>query len=450
MIRRSARGIQREKRGRHNVSSQTVIRVEKLSKAYTIWSSPAARVHGPVLGRIGRLPFLPSGARRLCSRLSHESFRNFYALRDISFTVRKGESVGIIGLNGSGKSTLLQMIAGTLEPTEGSVEVNGRIAALLELGSGFNPEFTGRENVFLGATILGLSRQEIEARFQQIADFSEIGEFIEQPVKTYSSGMQVRLAFSVTTAIVPDILIVDEALSVGDAYFQHKCFSQIRKFREQGTTLLFVSHDPGAVKSLCNRAILLDAGRAIRDDAPDAALDYYNAMIARREANHAIEQVESATGRKATRSGNKKAFASAVDLLQDGRTVRALTVGSRATFRVCVKAHEPLEQLTLGILLRDRFGNDVFGTNTFHMGIALNPRPGRVLVVDFNVPELHLGAGHYSLTTSLHSSDTHLADNYDWWDQALVFQVVPGPQPKFIGTCCLPVEVTTRDEAAAP
>jgi len=430
------------------VSSQTVIEVEGLSKAYTIWSSPAARLHGPLLGRVGQWPFLPAGLRRFCSRLSHDSFRNFYALRDISFTIRRGESVGVIGLNGSGKSTLLQIIAGTLAPTAGRVEVHGRIAALLELGSGFNPEFTGRENVFLGATILGLGRREIEARFQQIADFAEIGEFIEQPVKTYSSGMQVRLAFSVTTAIVPDILIVDEALSVGDAYFQHKCFAQIRKFREQGTTLLFVSHDPGAVKSLCDRAILLDAGRAIRDDAPDAVLDYYNAMIAHRESARAIEQVKTQAGRKATRSGNKKAYASAVELLQDGRPARALRVGSRATFRVSVTAHEPLEDCTVGIQLKDRLGNEIFGTNTYHMGVPLKPRPGTPLTVDFHIPALHLGVGHYSLTISLHSADTHLAENYDWWDRALVFQVVPGPQPCFIGVCYLPVEVQVIAGAA--
>ncbi|MGA2138721.1 MAG: ABC transporter ATP-binding protein, partial [Verrucomicrobiia bacterium] len=191
------------------MSNEPAIKVENLSKAYTIWESPAARLHGPILGQIGQVPFLPSGTRKLCMRLSHEAFKYFFALRGVSFEVRRGESVGIIGLNGSGKSTLLQIIAGTLEPTEGRVKVTGRVAALLELGSGFNAEFTGRENVYLYASILGLSRSEIESRFQSIADFAEIGEFIEQPVKTYSSGMQMRLAYSVITAVSPDILIVD-------------------------------------------------------------------------------------------------------------------------------------------------------------------------------------------------------------------------------------------------
>jgi lipopolysaccharide transport system ATP-binding protein len=429
------------------LSSETVIQVEKLSKAYTIWSSPAARLHGPVLGRIGQWPFLPAATRQLCRRLSHESFRSFYALRDVSFKVQRGESVGIIGLNGSGKSTLLQLIAGTLQPTGGTVQTTGRVAALLELGSGFNPEFTGRENVCLNATILGLQPKEIEARFSRIADFAEIGDFIDQPVKTYSSGMVVRLAFAVLTQVCPDILIIDEALAVGDVYFQHKCFAQIGKFQEQGMTLLFVSHDPGAVKSLCNRAILLDAGEAVRDDAPDTILDYYNAVIAKKEADYCIRLSEADSGRKATRSGSGKAFVSSVDLLAGGRSARAVQAGSRVTFRVCVTVKQPMEQLTVGMILRDRLGNDVFGTNTCHVGVPLSPRPGRTLVVDFQVPALTLGTGHYSLTIGLHNDITHMQDNYDWWDQALVFGVVPGPQPKFVGTCYLPVEITVRDEA---
>ena len=431
------------------LSSENVITVEKLSKAYTIWSSPVARLHGPMLGRIGQLPFLPSSARQFCKRLSHESFRNFYALSDVSFHVRKGESVGIIGLNGSGKSTLLQIIAGTLEPTDGAVEVNGRVAALLELGSGFNPEFTGRENVILNATILGLRPAEIEARFPAIADFAEIGDFMDQPVKTYSSGMQVRLAYSVATAMVPDILIVDEALSVGDAYFQHKCFAQMRKFREQGTTLLFVSHDPGAVKSLCDRAVLLDAGVVVRDDTADTALDYYNAIIAKQAAEHALRETEELTGRAATRFGTNTATIRTVELLDRGNPVRAVRVGAPVVFRVRLKANEPLADLTVGILLRDRIGNDVFGTNTHHMGLRLKAAAGQAMVVDFEAPALNLGVGHYSVSVALHSGAAHAENNYDWWDRALVFQVVPGSQPSFIGTCCLPVTVNWREDPSS-
>ena len=205
-----------------------------------------------------------------------------WVLRGVSFTVAPGEAVGIIGNNGAGKSTLLKIITGTTQASEGAVEVGGRIAALLELGMGFHPDFTGRQNVFMAGQLLGHSVATLEQYFPDIEAFAEIGDYINQPVRTYSSGMVVRLAFSVATAVRPGILIVDEALSVGDAYFQHKSFERIRQFRDQGTTLLFVSHSPGAVKSLCNRAILLDRGILVRDGRPDEVLDYYNAIIARR------------------------------------------------------------------------------------------------------------------------------------------------------------------------
>ncbi|MEA5097876.1 MAG: ABC transporter ATP-binding protein [Burkholderiaceae bacterium] len=197
-----------------------------------------------------------------------------WVLRDLSFEITAGEAVGIIGVNGAGKSTLLKIITGTTRPTTGTVEASGRISALLELGMGFHPDFTGRQNVTMAAQLHGIANDEIDRKMQEIEEFAEIGDYIDQPVRTYSSGMQVRLAFSVATAIRPDILIVDEALSVGDTYFQHKSFDRIRQFREQGTTLLFVSHDPGAIKTLCDRALLLDAGGIVQDGSPIAVLDY--------------------------------------------------------------------------------------------------------------------------------------------------------------------------------
>jgi lipopolysaccharide transport system ATP-binding protein len=423
------------------LGSDPVIKVENLSKAYTIWVSPSARLHGPILGTIGQTPFLPQSVRKLCRRLSNEAFKDFLALRGLSFEIRQGESVGIIGLNGSGKSTLLQIIAGTLAPTEGRVKVTGRVAALLELGSGFNAEFTGRENVYLYASILGLSRSEIDSRFQSIADFAEIGDFIDQPVKTYSSGMQVRLAYSVVTAVSPDILIIDEALSVGDAYFQHKCFAQIRRFIERGSTLLFVSHDPGAVKSLCSRAILLEAGVMIRDDTPEAVVDYYNAIIAKRQADHVIRQSESLGGKKATRSGNSRATISSVELLEKDKSIRVVQVGSPVNIRVSAVANDCLPDLTVGIVIRDRLGNDIFGTNTYHLKVPLSVKSGQPFAVNFEIPSLILGLGHYSVSVALHTDDTHIQNNFDWWDQALVFQVIPGTQPPFVGTCYLPVAV---------
>jgi lipopolysaccharide transport system ATP-binding protein len=277
-----------EKQG---VNTNVVIQVQDVAKAYTIWSSPAARLHGPLLGRVGQMPFLPSAARNLCNRLSHESFRNFHALRNVSFTVRQGECIGVIGRNGSGKSTLLQVVAGTLEPSEGTVSVQGKVAALLELGSGFNAEFTGRENVEMYSTVLGLSRDEARGKFAEIEAFADIGEFIDQPTKTYSSGMIVRLAFAVQAAIIPDILIVDEALSVGDEAFQRKCYARLQTLQQRGTTILFASHATNTVVELCQRAILLEAGELLIDGPPKlVAARYHKLSFAPPEQQAAICQ----------------------------------------------------------------------------------------------------------------------------------------------------------------
>ncbi len=242
------------------MNERVAISVRNVSKAYRIWKEPSARLIAPAIRSLARLFPKDSGPHRALVARAGRYYRDFYALQDINFEVRRGESVGIIGRNGSGKSTLLQIIVGTLTPTTGSVKVNGRVAALLELGSGFNPEFTGRENVFLNGAVLGLSRKEIEARFDDIAAFADIGDFIDQPVKIYSSGMMLRLAFAVQTAVEPDVLIIDEALSVGDAPFQAKCFAEIRHLQSRGCTILFVSHDIGVVRTFCQQALWLSHG----------------------------------------------------------------------------------------------------------------------------------------------------------------------------------------------
>lgn len=362
-----------------------------------------------------------------------------WVLRGVSFEVAPGEAVGIIGNNGAGKSTLLKIITGTTQPTEGAVTVSGRVAALLELGMGFHPDFTGRQNVFMAGQLLGHSVATLEQSFPDIEAFAEIGDYIDQPVRTYSSGMQVRLAFSVATAIRPEILIVDEALSVGDSYFQHKSFARIREFRDQGTTLLFVSHSPGAVKTLCNRAILLDQGVMIRDGSPDGVLDYYNAIIAKQEADQKIREVESETQKNMIRSGNQAAVIEGVDMVLSGRSARAVRVGEAVGFQVDIGIQRDLDELTVGILIRDRLGNDVFGTNTWHLGCSQKDlRAGERWRLAFEFPELNLGVGNYSATFALHSGDAHVSDNYDWWNQALVFQVVPGNGFRAIGVSYLP------------
>ena len=242
------------------MSNDPVISVEHVSKAYRIWNSPSSRLTAPVLEGAGGL-MAGSPGQWLKDRAAR-SYRDFFALQDISLTVNPGESIGIIGRNGSGKSTLLQIIAGTLQPTVGRVTVNGRVAALLELGSGFNPDFTGRENVYLNAAVLGLSRREVDERFDQIAAFADIGDFIEQPVKTYSSGMFVRLAFAVQTAVEPQILIVDEALSVGDVFFQQRCYERMRQLLDSGVCIILASHDLGSVQQFCRHTLVLRRGRA--------------------------------------------------------------------------------------------------------------------------------------------------------------------------------------------
>jgi lipopolysaccharide transport system ATP-binding protein len=239
--------------------AENAIIARHLSKAYRIWTEPSQRLLSPLLAETGR--WLPGGLGRALRQRATGGYRDFFALTDVSFEVKRGEAVGIIGRNGAGKSTLLQIIAGTLQPSAGTIEVNGRVAALLELGAGFNPDFTGRENVMLSGAVLGLGRAEMEARFDEVAAFADIGEFIEQPVKTYSSGMMMRLAFAVNTCVDPEVLIVDEALSVGDAPFQSKCFRRLRQLIDQGVSLLFVSHDIGTVRSICSRALWLKNGR---------------------------------------------------------------------------------------------------------------------------------------------------------------------------------------------
>jgi len=250
-------------------SKNITIQVRELGKRFEMYAEPVDRLKQMVLPKL----------HRIARRDAREYFKEFWALRDVAFDVRRGETVGIIGRNGSGKSTLLQIICGTLAPTTGSVEVKGRVAALLELGAGFNPEFTGRENVFLSGLLYGISERELRDRYDAILDFAEIGDFIDQPVKTYSSGMMVRLAFSVAINVDPDILVIDEALSVGDELFQRKCFARIESIRDSGTTILFVSHAAGAVIELCDRALLIDAGELLVEGPPKFVINRYHKLL---------------------------------------------------------------------------------------------------------------------------------------------------------------------------
>jgi lipopolysaccharide transport system ATP-binding protein len=384
----------------------------------------------------------PSSRDRLVEWLSFGGIvrhEDVWVLKEVSFDIHAGESVGIVGANGAGKSTLLKIITGTTLATAGRIDVFGRVAAILELGMGFHWEFSGRENAMMAGQLAGIDATTMRALLPEVEAFAEIGDYIDMPLRTYSSGMVVRLAFSVATAQRPDVLIVDEALSVGDAYFEHKCIDRIRRFQKDGTTLIFVSHAAATVKTLCNRALLLDHGHLIRDGAPDSVLDYYNAIIARREVEYQIVQAASrGSDSHTTRSGSGKARIDDVELLQGSRPVRALVSGQAASVRVRLSAPHAIDALTVGVLIRDALGNDIFGTNTEHLGLhGPSLDPGAAIECEFILHKLTLGAGRYSLTVALHRGDSHLLDNYDWWDRALVFEVVQGSGPKFIGSSAI-------------
>lgn len=356
-----------------------------------------------------------------------------WVLQDISFTVNAGEAVGIIGINGAGKSTLLKLITGTTQPTTGSVHMTGRVAAMLELGMGFHPDFTGRQNAFMAGQLLGISSEDIARLMSEIEAFAEIGDYIDQPVRVYSSGMQMRLAFSVATAIRPDILIVDEALSVGDSYFQHKSFERIREFRKQGTTLLIVSHDKGAIQSICDRAILLNAGHLAMEGEPEAVMDYYNAMLADHQ-NQTVQQMVRDDGKVQTVSGTGEATVEDICLLDvDGNRLELVDVGQHVTLRVDVRAHADIDRLVLGYGIKDRLGQVVYGTNTdLKKQPLLDVKKGDRYLFDIAFPA-NLGLGTYSVVTALTSNHTHIENNYEWRDLALIFNMININKPEFEG-----------------
>jgi len=367
-----------------------------------------------------------------------------WVLRDISFEVSPGEALGVVGVNGAGKSTLLKMITGTTRPSEGNISMAGRVAAMLELGMGFHPDFTGRQNAQMASQLLGYSAEQITELMPAIEEFADIGEYIDHPVRTYSSGMQMRLAFSVATASRPDILIVDEALSVGDAYFQHKSFDRIREFREAGTTLLIVSHDKGAIQSICDRAIMLEHGRVAMEGEPEAVMDYYNARLAERDGAK-VRQVVMEDGKTQTISGTLEAVVDEIQLFDKREhAVETINVGDTVRLRVKVKINSPIPRLVLGYMIKDRLGQVMYGTNTHLKKMPANDvKPGDEIVFNFDFPA-NLGEGSYSIATALVSTDTHLVNNYEWRDLAMVFHVENRTRETFIGCTWLDPQVTIQ------
>jgi ABC-type polysaccharide/polyol phosphate transport system ATPase subunit len=387
--------------------NDVAISVQALSKRYEIYDNPRDRLKQFLLPRL----------RSSAGRMPHQYFREFWAVKGVSFDIKRGETVGIIGRNGSGKSTLLQMICGTLTPTSGAVETRGRVAALLELGSGFNPEFTGRENVYLNAAVLGLSKQEIDERFDDIAAFADIGQFMDQPAKVYSSGMLARLAFSVAVQVDPDVLVVDEALSVGDMAFQEKSFTRMKRIRDAGTSILFVSHSPSAVRNFCNRAIWMDTGemRAIGERL--AVCDQYQHEMEDRirQESHPKLAVSANTLRVREISVESANTISVVAIRSDKKVYQ---MGDDIKIEVNLKFRDVPLVYGVGLIFYDLKGNIVTIINTLRDDIYLTAKNETLTLV---IRDNHFAPGEYDITLSV--SDEHAMFSYDKLESCLRLHV---------------------------
>jgi len=389
------------------------ISVRGLTKSYRLFDHPADRVK----------QFLSLGLKRY--------HREFTALEGVSFEIKKGETIGIIGRNGSGKSTLLQLLCGILKPTSGSVQTNGRVSALLELGAGFNPEFTGRENVYFQGAVLGFTQAQMNERFDAIAAFADIGEFMEQPVRTYSSGMFVRLAFSVAIHVEPDILIVDEALSVGDITFQAKGMQRMSEMMDAGCTLILVSHDIGAVKSLCDRAIRLDHGRIVADGSSGMICDNYvvQQLLGNKDSASSLPDTPLSPSRG---SGTARI----ISVEADPAPAPTFMYGQELTLRVHFMAEQSLEKMVVSFYIKDAQLLEVLGTCTTYEGVQLGPfGPGEGGCVEFRFRN-PLRAGTYWVTAILADEVTNTCHYYDWLDHACHFESHDIPnQKRWAFTC---------------
>lgn len=403
-----------------------IIRVANISKVYPLYDRPTDRV------------------KEALHPFRKKYHRDFFALRDISMSVGKGECVGLIGMNGSGKSTLLQVIAGVVTPTAGHCTVQGRISALLELGAGFNPEYSGIENARFQCSLNGFANAEIPKILEEIQAFADIGDFVYQPVKTYSSGMYVRLAFATAISLDPDILIVDEALAVGDIYFQTKCLSKIREFREQGKTLFFVSHDAAAVKSLCDRAFLLHHGQLIDEGMPDDVFNHYNNLISVKADGIKPQSVEEM--RK--RYGTGRVEIQSVRLRNEtGLITDTVTTGEKVNLEIKFKANETVQSPTIGFSIRDRMGIEMYGINNFKLDIDFGAvNAGETYIVRYAI-DLRLGHNTYTVSVAAHPEDNHVVECFDWLNDACVFRVVPSPKFPFVGSCLLDTSVSCERAA---
>ena len=444
------------------MTTDIAIHVQNLSKCYQIYDNPGDRLKEFVAPRIKRLLGMPHTPY----------FREFWALNDISFEVKRGETVGIIGRNGSGKSTLLQIICGTLTPTHGEVQTNGRVAALLELGAGFNPEFTGRENVYLNAAVLGLSQAEIEARFDAIAAFADIGTFIDQPVKTYSSGMGVRLAFAVQSQIDPDIFIVDEALSVGDAKFQAKCFDRLRQLKENGTCILLVTHSSEQIVSHCSSAILLNQGIQLESGKPKDVVNRYLDLLFGKEksattpaaekmpdmvaalpdaSSYQLSNLEDTFAKRPGYNPHEYRWgdgtATILDYFlaaEDDHYPTAVSTGQNITLAVSIKLNQDFHRPILGITIKTKEGITVYGVNSETLGCTDFGEAGQsgTVIQAHSVFKCTLAAGDYFISLGLATKHGEEVIPHDRRYDAIHLQVRPTEQ--FFGLADLGLTMTAK------
>jgi len=398
-----------------------MINVSHIHKQFKLYHKPSDRLKEIIM-------------RRFSKRSYHHTYE---ALKDVSFTVGKGETLGILGKNGAGKSTLLKIITGVLLADEGSFQVEGKITGLLELDTGFDADLNGLQNITANGLLIGMSRAEIEQQKQLIIDFSELGDFIHEPVRTYSSGMVMRLAFSIAMHANPSCFVVDEALSVGDAHFQQKCMRRIKRFRQEGGSILFVSHDLNAVKMLCDRAIVLDEGAVVVDGSPEDAVNHYNRIIS---------DLDEKSQRQDTGYGNNEAEIVEVKLWGQDTQSNVVSSGEQTHIEVIFKINAPIDDLTVGIMLRDRFGQDIFGVNSYHLGVDFEPLKDNQYKAIFVFP-MEIAPGKYTLTVALHSKENHIELCYHWRDNIETFEVAGIKGDSFAGVCRLPT--TVRLEAIA-
>ena len=433
--------------------NETIISVNNIGKCYQIYDSPRDRLKQFVVPKLAKTVSVLMNIFSSKNRVQPQYYKAFWALNEVSFLVAKGETLGIIGRNGSGKSTLLQIICGTLSPTHGEIRTNGRIAALLELGSGFNPDFTGRENVYMNATVLGLSEQQIDKRFDAIASFADIGDFLDQPIKTYSSGMMVRLAFAVIAHIDADILVIDEALAVGDAFFTQKCMRFLREFMKTGS-VIFVSHDTASIKSFCTKALWLEKGRVVKIGSPKEVCESY--LEATYEAQQGASRIikgkevqkqprlkakqpsaEKVSGREASKGiqifsfdpdsaafGTGDAKISAVRFLNElGDSLSWITGGENVAFSVEVDVECELDAPIIGFYVKDRLGQILFGDNTYeeYKDRQISCPVGSKLVAVFSFEMPLLPPGNYSVTVAVASGSQEEHKQLHWIHDAIIF-----------------------------